>query len=86
MISEAVLRILVCPQSKQQLKTLNKKATEEVENLFDKGLLKTVGDSKVVDKPLAMLVREDRKVAYQVKDGIPVLLVEEGIDLSELES
>lgn len=86
MISESILQILVCPHSRQSLKVLSKIDTEKVGNMFEKGVLNTVGGSKVNEKPTELLIREDLKVAYPVRDGIPILLLEEGIDLSQLES
>ncbi len=86
MISDSVLQILVCPQTKQPLTRTDKSLIETVGNMVNKGLLQTIGGRTVADKPIELLLRQDKKVAYPICDGIPVLLVEEGIDLSSLES
>jgi uncharacterized protein YbaR (Trm112 family) len=48
------------------------------------GRLKSVA-GETVERPLeAGLVREDRTIVYAVRDGIPILLVDEGIPLGQV--
>ena len=43
--------------------------------------VKNVGGKAVTDKLEAGLVRSDKGRIYPIKEGIPVLLIDEGIDL-----
>ena len=81
-ISPDLLEILCSPRTKtpvqmlsaEQLATLNSRI-ESGEALYH--------DGSVIEKPLEEgLVTEDGEVAYRIEDGIPIMLVEQGIPLS----
>ena len=46
------------------------------------GGAKNKGGKKVEEPLVAGLVREDKKVVYPIRDGIPVLLIDEGIEVA----
>jgi len=80
-ITSDLLEILVCPETRQPLRV----ATDDLltrlnQQIAEKKLRNRGGQS--VAKPISeALVREDGRVVYIVDDGIPVMLVEESIEL-----
>ena len=67
-ISESLLQRLRCPESRQPLKLATPGQLEAINDRLEE----SVGEA---------LVREDQKRAYPIRDGFPVLLLEEAIDL-----
>ena len=56
-------------------------ARTRVNGAIAKGTAKTKAGKTVTDKLVEGLVRADKQVVYAIRDGIPVLLVDEGIVL-----
>lgn len=74
-----LLDILVCPASRQSLAPLEKAGLDALNRAIAAGVVTRV-DGGAQDQPLReALVTHDRKTVYRIDDGIPVLLVEEGI-------
>ena len=74
-----LLDILACPATRQPLARLEARGLELLNQAVAAGALKRI-DGSVQAEPLReALVTRDRRLAYRVDDGIPVLLVEEGI-------
>jgi uncharacterized protein len=84
MISDEILSILVCPESKERLTLADPSEVEMINNFLKGEGLQTVGGAAASKHEYdGFLVRADRKIAYPIKDGIPVLLIEEGVVLPE---
>jgi uncharacterized protein YbaR (Trm112 family) len=80
-IDKDLLDILACPETHQSLREASDALLQRVNAAIGSRAAQTVGGG-VVDEPLESgLVREDGRVIYPVREGIPVLLVEEGIAL-----
>ena len=74
-----LLDILVCPASRQPLALLEPAGLEALNRAIAAGGVKR-GDDSTQSAPLReALVTRDRRTAYRVDDGIPVLLAEEAI-------
>ena len=78
-----LLEILCCPVSKVPLKFLSDNKLEKLNAAIAKGDALYVGGEKVEKQLDEALVTENGKVIYAVKDGIPVLLEEEGIGTTQ---
>jgi len=80
-VSEELLEILVCPETKQPVKPADAGLIARLNAAIGDGKLRNRGGSPVT-KPLQEgLVREDGRILYPVDDGIPVMLIEESIEL-----
>ncbi len=80
-VNSELLEILVCPETKQPVKLAADDLLARLNEQIESGSLRNRG-GEPVSKPIAEgLVREDGKVLYVVDDGIPVMLVEESIEL-----
>ncbi|MEP6668903.1 MAG: hypothetical protein ABJF10_07115 [Chthoniobacter sp.] len=81
MISDALLTLLRCPQTMQ---ALSPASAELLAQLDDARVAGTLRDrtGKLVREPIpAGLVREDGALLFPIRDGIPVLLLDEAIAL-----
>ena len=74
-----LLAILVCPESRQPLREADADLLAALNERIRSGGLANVGGESVSEELEAALVREDGAIAYPVRQGIPVLLPEEGL-------
>jgi uncharacterized protein len=80
-IDKDLLQILACPETHQPLAEAGPELLSRVNDKVRAGALKNKG-GQLVSVPLeAGLVRQDGKVVYPIRDGIPVLLIDEGLAL-----
>jgi len=82
-IATDLLAILCCPETKQEVCLLDQAVVERLNQRISKGELKTKGGSPVTEKIDGALLRKDKKVAYPIRDQIPIMLIEEGISIEE---
>jgi len=81
-VSEELLEILVCPETRQPVKQASADQLSQLNARVRDGSLRNRGGTPVDDALTEGLVREDGTVLYPVDDGIPVMLIEESIELS----
>lgn len=80
MIHKDLLAILACPVTRMALGEADETALAELNSKVAAGA-KNVGGEAVTGPLEGALIRADRKLAYPIVDGIPVLLENEGIAL-----
>ena len=80
-VNPELLEILVCPESKQPVSSASEEVLAKVNAEISAGRLRNRGGEKVEEAISEGLVREDGKILYPVDDGIPVMLIEESIEL-----
>jgi len=86
MISPELLELLVCPETRQPLAVADASLLARLNAAIDGRQLKNKVGQTVEKRLDGALVREDGRVAYPVQDGIPVMLVDDGILLDQLGS
>lgn len=80
-MDKELLEILCCPQTRQDLRLAEAQELSELNAAIGRGAV-VDAQGRVVKRPIeAALVRQDGKRAYPVRDGIPVLLVEDAMVL-----
>ncbi len=81
-ISNELLEILVCPETKQPVRPAPAALIERANAEIRAGRLRNRGGDAVTKEITEALVREDGRALYVIDDGIPVMLVEESIELA----
>ena len=79
-----LLDILVCPASRQPLALLDKAGLDALNAAIAAGALTRVDGGAQATPLREALVTHDRKLVYRIDDGIPVLLVEDGIATGQI--
>jgi uncharacterized protein YbaR (Trm112 family) len=79
-----LLDILACPATRQPLAMLESRGLQALNDAIAAGGIVRADGSPQSGALREALVTRDRKLAYRIDDGIPVLLVEEGIALGQV--
>jgi uncharacterized protein YbaR (Trm112 family) len=80
-VSQELLEILVCPESQQPVAPAPEDVLRKLAESASAGQLRNRGGNRVETAPSEGLLREDGRILYPVEDGIPVMLIEESIEL-----
>jgi len=84
-ISEDLLEILCCPETKVPVEMLSSDQLTKLNAAIGAGKVASV-DGDTVQKPLQEgLITTDGKTVYRIDDNIPVMLVDQGIATRQLE-
>lgn len=82
MLSQDLMHILCCPETKQELAVADPALVEKINQKIGKGELKNRGGVVVSQKIEGGLVREDKKYLYAIRQDIPVMLIDEAIPIA----
>ena len=80
-----LLDILACPASRQPLALLDAAGMDALNRAIAAGGVRRADDTTQSEPLREGLLTRDRKTVYRVDDGIPVLLVEEGIATAQVD-
>ena len=80
-VNPELLEILVCPETKQPVAQASEEILAKLNEEIRSERLRNRGGKKVKSEISEGLVREDGKILYPVDDDIPVMLIEESIEL-----
>ena len=80
-VSPELVEILVCPETRQPVAVASEDVLAGVNDRISAGSLRNRGGEKVENAITEGLLRKDGKMLYPVDDGIPVMLIEESIEL-----
>lgn len=84
MIDAELLALLVCPETHQDVTLATPGEIAALNEAIRVGRVRTAGGNPVGQPVEGALIRADRAVAYPIRDGIPVMLVAEGLAISQV--
>lgn len=79
MMDPELLKILCCPETHEAVALADPTLLEQLNQAIVSGQLRTRAGRIVKETLTEALVRVDGKLIYPVRNGIPVLLIDEGI-------
>lgn len=82
MIAPDLLGILVCPETKQPVQLAEAALVGQLNEKIRRNELLNRAGVQVTEVADGALVRADGKVAYLIREDIPIMLVDEAIQLS----
>lgn len=82
MLATELLALLVCPETHQELSLVAAPEVERLNEAIRLGRVRTVAGKEAGGPVEGALIRADRAVAYPIRDGIPIMLVAEGLVIS----
>ena len=80
-MDKELLDILCCPETRQDLRLAGIEELKTLNAAISRGAVRDVQGRSVAETVEDALVRKDGIVAYPVRGGIPVLLVDEALVL-----
>jgi len=84
-IKPDLLAIYCCPETLQKVTIADDTLIKKLNSSLTRGQLKNKGNRPVTEPFEEGLVREDGTLLYPIRGNIPVLLIEEGIPLSQIQ-
>ena len=81
MLDPEFVKILVCPDNRTPVRVASEQEITNLNQKIEEGILHNIGRRKVNDKLDGGLIREAGVGLYPVRKNIPVMLVEEAIQL-----
>ena len=80
-----LLEILACPETKEPVKLADAELVSRVNAAIEAGKVRSRDGNEVTRTMDAGLIRADGKMLYAVRGGIPIMLIDESIDVSTLD-
>lgn len=84
MLAPELLALLVCPETHQDVRLATPDEISLINKAIGEGRMQNAGGNRVEQPVEGALVRADRLIAYPIRDGIPVMLVAEGLAVSQV--
>lgn len=84
MVDPELLEILVCPETHQPVRLADADLLERLNQKIRSGGVTNRGGDPVADPVNEGLIREDDKILYPVRNDIPIMLIDEAIELDKL--
>ena len=84
MVDPELLEILVCPETHQAVRPAEGELLDRLNQAIRSGDVTNRGGDEVTDPMEEGLVREDDKILYPVREDIPIMLIDEAIELDKL--
>ena len=81
-----LLDIICCPATHLPLRVMPKAMLDQLNERIEAGGLKYSDDSPVTEPLVEALITEDERLAYPIRDDIPLLLEEFGIVIAQADA
>lgn len=81
-IDDELLEILACPETQQPVTRAGASLLEKLNAEIESGRLRNRGGEAVGKAIEEGLLREDGQILYLVDDGIPIMLIDQSIELA----
>jgi uncharacterized protein YbaR (Trm112 family) len=81
MIDSELMKILCCPETRQGLRPAERAVVEKLNQQIGAGQLRNRAGATVKEALEGGLVRADGKYVYPVRGNLPIMLVDEAIEL-----
>lgn len=81
MVDAELLKILVCPEDKTPVRVADEATLKILNMKIREGKASTRSGHKVTEEVTEGLVRKDGKYLYPIRDDIPVMLIDEAIQI-----
>lgn len=85
MVDPELLEILVCPESKLPVHMADADLLDRVNRAVSEARMVTRGGRTLTEPLEAGLVRGDGRLLYPIRDGIPVMLLDEALPLDGID-
>ena len=83
-LDDQLLAILCCPENKQAVSLIDEEKLQILNEKIAMGKLQNKSGKLVKEKLEGALLRADQAVAYPIRDGIPIMLIDEGLIVTGL--
>jgi len=83
---KALLDIICCPVTYAPLELMPDSSLKRLNARISEHKIKSCGDQTVTETLQAALMTRDGRMAYPIREGIPVLLEDQGIPLAQLDA
>ena len=84
-LDKRLLDILCCPASKQPVALLSAAQLQALNRAVDAGQLRVQDGASVQKTFSAGLLTRDGRTIYRIDDGIPVMLIDQSISVTQVE-
>jgi uncharacterized protein len=82
MVAPELLNVLCCPETHQPVQLAGPKLLQQLNQAIARGAIRTQSGRTVTEQVVEGLLRSDGKILYPIRNNIPVMLIEEGIEMA----
>lgn len=83
MISQELLKILVCPETKQPLQLVDDELLGKINKAIQQGKVVNRDGDPVNENLDGGLIRDDKKIVYPIINDLPYLRIGDGIEIEK---